>query len=462
MFGTLSIPESVEYLYTTFVRNYRGCYSQDQFTYREDPTRAIERSMINFANLALKAVRILARAAAARPGARAPAPAPTCSTSSRRCWSGDRAAITPDVKRHASSEWRLAVDSMSVHAPTRSASTSAPTRCAPSSSTARTAATVGTSVFDYPSGDQGVLLHPKRSAPGAAESGRLHRRAAGTRSPARSPRRDATPGFSRDRVIGIGVDTTGSTPLPVDAQARPLALDPQWKSNLAAHAWLWKDHTVGRRGGARSPRPRAQHAPEYLAPIGGTYSSEWWWSKIWHCLKVAPDVFDAAASWVELADFVPAVLAGVDDPARDRPLRLRRRAQGDVLGRVGRPAVEGVPRAARSEARRAARSALRQGACRRARPAGHAVRASGRRRSGCAPGIADRDGRLRRALRRRRLRHRDRHARQDHRHVHLRLRDRAGRPTASPTSPASAASSTARSCRATSASRRGSRPSATS
>lgn len=60
MFGTLSIPESVEYLYTTFVRDYRGYYSQDQFTYREDPTRAIERSLINFANLSLKAVRILA------------------------------------------------------------------------------------------------------------------------------------------------------------------------------------------------------------------------------------------------------------------------------------------------------------------------------------------------------------------------------------------------------------------
>ena len=60
MFGTLSIPESVEYLYTTFARNYRGWFSQDQFTYREDPTRAIERSLINFANLALKAVRVLA------------------------------------------------------------------------------------------------------------------------------------------------------------------------------------------------------------------------------------------------------------------------------------------------------------------------------------------------------------------------------------------------------------------
>jgi xylose isomerase len=61
IFGTVSIPESVEYLFTTFVRDYRGYYSQDQFTYRDDPTRAMERSMVNFANLALKAVRLYAR-----------------------------------------------------------------------------------------------------------------------------------------------------------------------------------------------------------------------------------------------------------------------------------------------------------------------------------------------------------------------------------------------------------------
>jgi xylose isomerase len=62
MFGTVSVPESVEYLFTTFVREYRGWYSQDQFTYRDDPTRAMERSMVNFANLALKAVRVYAKA----------------------------------------------------------------------------------------------------------------------------------------------------------------------------------------------------------------------------------------------------------------------------------------------------------------------------------------------------------------------------------------------------------------
>jgi L-ribulokinase len=41
---------------------------------------------------------------------------------------------------------------------------------------------------------------------------------------------------------------------------------------------------------------------------------EWWWAKIWHCLAVAPAVFEAAYSWVELTDWIPSVLAGVADP----------------------------------------------------------------------------------------------------------------------------------------------------
>jgi L-ribulokinase len=173
---------------------------------------------------------------------------------------------------------------------------------------------IGTNVFAYPSGDAGVLLEPRqphlaRQNPADYVAGA---RASVTGALAQA---DGVAGFSRDRVIGIGVDTTGSTPMPVDGQARPLAMDPRWQDNLAAHAWLWKDHTSAEEAAAITAMAR-EHAPQYLAPIGGTYSSEWFWSKIWHCLKVAPDVFEAATSWVELADFVPALLAGVDDSRR--------------------------------------------------------------------------------------------------------------------------------------------------
>lgn len=171
--------------------------------------------------------------------------------------------------------------------------------------------TIGTGVSHYHSGEHGVLTHP--SDPHLARQNPAdYIGSLGEAIGAALVEASKSPGFSRDRVIGIGVDTTGSTPLPIDAKARPLAIDPRWEGNLAAHAWLWKDHTAADEAAAITAMARA-HAPEYLAPIGGTYSSEWWWSKIWKCLKVAPEVFDAAASWVELADFVPAVLSGVDD-----------------------------------------------------------------------------------------------------------------------------------------------------
>ena len=171
---------------------------------------------------------------------------------------------------------------------------------------------LGTSVFDYPSGEQGILLDPRdphlaRQSPADYVAG-LEASVRGALAAAASH-----DGFAAGSVVGIGVDTTGSTPLPVDARNRPLALDPRWEGNLAAQAWLWKDHTAAEEAAAITAVAR-DHAPQYLAPIGGVYSSEWFWSKVWRCLKVAPDVFDAAASWVELADFVPAVLAGVVDP----------------------------------------------------------------------------------------------------------------------------------------------------
>jgi L-ribulokinase len=174
-------------------------------------------------------------------------------------------------------------------------------------------ATVGTHVFDYPSGDDGILLDPRDHHLARQHPGDY---VLGLEDSVLEALRDAEgkAGFTREAVIGIGVDTTGSTPMPVDANARPLGMDPAWEESLAAHAWLWKDHT-GAEEAAAITSMAEKHAPEYLAVIGGTYSSEWFWSKIWRCLKVAPDVFDAAASWVELADYIPAVLTGAGSPS---------------------------------------------------------------------------------------------------------------------------------------------------
>ena len=115
--------------------------------------------------------------------------------------------------------------------------------------------------------------------------------------------------FDPDRVIGIGVDTTGSTPMPVDASGQSLAISGKFVDRPDAMAWLWKDHTAHAEA-EQITAVAAKDRPQYLAKCGGRYSSEWFWSKILRCARVAPEVFDAAYTWIEIADWIPAVLAG--------------------------------------------------------------------------------------------------------------------------------------------------------
>lgn len=124
--------------------------------------------------------------------------------------------------------------------------------------------------------------------------------------------------FSAERIIGIGVDATASTPIPVDRRLRPLAASRKFSANLNAYAWMWKDHTAMTEAG-RITEMAAQLHPEYLRKCGGSYSSEWFWAKLWHCLKVDPEVFSAAHIWLDFPDFIPVALGEIDDAALVRP-----------------------------------------------------------------------------------------------------------------------------------------------
>ncbi len=178
----------------------------------------------------------------------------------------------------------------------------------------RTGREIATAVANYPSGTAGVILDPRdpnlaRQNPAdyAAALARCVRAALRQAAKVRS--------FQANRVIGIGVDTTASTPLPVDEHCTPLALQRAFRKNPNAQAWLWKDHTSHAEADEITTLARLEQ-PEYLRRCGGVYSSEWFWSKILHCRRVAPNVFQAAASWLELCDYIPALLTGVDDIRR--------------------------------------------------------------------------------------------------------------------------------------------------
>jgi L-ribulokinase len=174
---------------------------------------------------------------------------------------------------------------------------------------------LGSTVFEYPSGELGILTDP--SDPNVARQNPqdyldgVEAIITGALAQAQEARVD----FDPNHVVGIGIDTTGSTIIPIDAEGTPLALKPEFSDNLNAKVWLWKDHTAHAEAAAITEMASRTH-PQYLAKCGGIYSSEWWWSKIWRCKKVDPEVFAAAHSWVEHCDWLPAVLTGNSAPEK--------------------------------------------------------------------------------------------------------------------------------------------------
>lgn len=116
-----------------------------------------------------------------------------------------------------------------------------------------------------------------------------------------------------NNVVGISVDTTGSTPVAVDKNGTPLALIPAFANNPNGMFILWKDHT-GNAEAEEINTLAKKHKVDFTKYVGGIYSSEWFWAKILRTLRVDESIREHAYSWVEHCDWISAVLTGNTNP----------------------------------------------------------------------------------------------------------------------------------------------------
>ncbi|MBT2757370.1 ribulokinase [Mesobacillus foraminis] len=118
-----------------------------------------------------------------------------------------------------------------------------------------------------------------------------------------------TSGVSAEDVVGLGIDFTACTVLPINKQGTPLCLTEEFEKNPHSYVKLWKHHAA--QDEANQLNKIAEERGEaFLQRYGGKISSEWMIPKVWQILNEAPEIYEAADQIVEATDWVTSQLTG--------------------------------------------------------------------------------------------------------------------------------------------------------
>ncbi len=116
-------------------------------------------------------------------------------------------------------------------------------------------------------------------------------------------------GVSPDDIIGIGIDFTACTILPVKKDGTPLCTIEKYKSEPNAYVKLWKHHAAQDKANLINEKAD-EMGEKWLRRYGGKISSEWQLPKVWQILDESPEIYDDADYIVEAADWVTWQLCG--------------------------------------------------------------------------------------------------------------------------------------------------------
>ncbi|MEN8230040.1 MAG: ribulokinase, partial [Bacteroidota bacterium] len=170
---------------------------------------------------------------------------------------------------------------------------------------------VGTHVYNYPRWKEGKYCDPAKNQFRQHPLDYLE----GLEVSIREALKNCPPGVA-ENVVGISVDTTGSTPVAVNREGIPLALTAGFEENPNAMFVLWKDHTAIKEADEINELARSWGGEDFTKFEGGIYSPEWFWAKVLHLLREDEQVREQAWSWVEHCDWMPAILVGDTDPLK--------------------------------------------------------------------------------------------------------------------------------------------------
>lgn len=175
----------------------------------------------------------------------------------------------------------------------------------------RNGAFAGSSVFEYPRWKKGLFCDPSQNRFRQHPLDYIE----GLEQSVKGALKGLTPEIVNN-IVGITVDTTGSTPVAVDRQGVPLSLKPQFENDPDAMFVLWKDHTAVKEASEINDVARSWGGIDFTKFEGGIYSSEWFWAKVLHILRSNRKIREEAWSWVEHCDWIPALLTGETDPLK--------------------------------------------------------------------------------------------------------------------------------------------------
>lgn len=142
----------------------------------------------------------------------------------------------------------------------------------------------------------------------------------------------------RKAIRALTIDTTGSTPAPVDRSGTPLALKEEFAEEPDAMFHLWKDHSSQAEANEITEVASTALDRNYLEFNGGIFSPEWLWAKVLRVTRKNPAVAEKTSSWLEHSDWLPALLTGVKDLSA-----VKRNRCGASLKALWQPAFGGYP-----------------------------------------------------------------------------------------------------------------------